>query len=97
MSEDPSTDGYRIHRIAVERDLADISVLEKNEQFNRFYLRRLRERRDQIHERFETDPPEKCDKDEREILRRLWIEMSWAASLLETEKAHIRSELERLA
>jgi hypothetical protein len=53
----------------VLRDLNDIKSLRQNEPFKRFYLRRLREKRDAVAKRFLEDPPSKCDSLTREGLR----------------------------
>jgi hypothetical protein len=67
MSETNDT----VSRELAARDLQDITELAKSPAFERYWLRRIRQKRDAIKKRFEDDPPDKCDKDEREVIRRI--------------------------
>jgi hypothetical protein len=52
-------------------DLEDIATLERTAAFSRYFLRRIRAKREDVRVAFENDPPEKCSHDEREIRRRI--------------------------
>ncbi len=53
------------------QDLVDIAALKKSEPFNRYWLRFLAQKKEQLREKFTDEPPEKCSHEEREIRRRL--------------------------
>lgn len=65
-----SAEDEKVRRQAAE-DLSDISELQRSQGFNRYWLRRLRQKRDAVDRQMKYDPPEKCSKDEREVLRRI--------------------------
>ena len=67
------------------RDLEDITGLRASESFDRYFLRRLKMKRAALDARFHSDPPEKCDKDEREVLRRLVAEYDELLSMLDAD------------
>jgi hypothetical protein len=56
------------------QDIGDIVSLQAFEPFNRWMVRRLKERQESIHNRILNDPPTTVDHEEREILRRLYQE-----------------------
>ncbi len=70
MSETNDT----VSRELAARDLQDIAELAKSPAFERYWLRRIRQKLAAIEKRFKYDRPIDCDKDEREILRRIMIE-----------------------
>lgn len=74
--------------IAVEvtkRDISDILFLQECQPFNRYFMRRIREKKVAIERRFRGDPPAKCDAAEREILRRLLDEYDVIERLLDSD------------
>ena len=75
------------------KQLADIEALERNENFQRYFLPRLRSKRLQVYEKFRNDPPEKCSYEEREIRRRLLDVYDEILKMMETDKAVNRSIL----
>ena len=77
-----------------QRDLNDINLLAKFEPFNRYYLRRLKEIAGRIEGRFRYDPPEAVDKEEREILRRILMELDELQAMLVREKGTCEKQLE---
>ncbi len=60
-------------REAARQDGIDIRELRECKGFTRYWLRRLRQRREETNRKFHEDPPEKCSKDRREELRQLVI------------------------
>lgn len=52
-------------------DLEDIAFLERNTNFNRYWLRHLKAKRAAMQASFENDSPEQCSHEEREIRRRI--------------------------
>ena len=83
-----------ISRELAARDLQDIAELGKSPAFERYWLRRMRQKRDAIKSRFEDDPPSKCDKDEREILRRILKEYDELLGMPATDGRASQNRLE---
>jgi hypothetical protein len=77
------------------RDLEDITDLRGSVSFDRYFLRRLRMKRAALDDRFHNDPPEKCDKDEREVLRRLVAEYDELLSMFDADERACRGVIER--
>jgi hypothetical protein len=75
------------------RDLGDITGLRGDEAFDRYFLRRLRMKRAAHDARFHSDPPEKCDKDEREVLRRLVAEYDELLGMMDADERACRSTI----
>lgn len=67
----PSPDGNDEARARASQDLVDIAALQKFEAFNRYFLPRLKRKREELRVKFEDDPPDKCGHEEREIRRRI--------------------------
>lgn len=79
------------------QDLQDIRQLRDDVPFNRYFLRRLLQRRDYIANRFKNEPATECDKEEREILRRVLIELETFINLASADEAEAKLSLGRLA
>lgn len=67
-------------------DLDDIKFLQACEPFNRYFLRRLREKREAADRRFRGDPPSVCDAAQREALRQVVNEYDDMLRLMQTDK-----------
>jgi hypothetical protein len=79
------------------QDVADIIALRGVESFNRYWLRRLAQKREEARKRLEDDPPDKCDKDEREIQRRLLKAYKELEGLMAVDEAAARKQLDVLS
>lgn len=75
------------------QQLADIEALDRNENFQRYFLARLRSKRAQVYESFRWDPPSKCSNEEREIRRRMLDTYDEILKMMEADKAVNRSIL----
>ncbi len=82
----------RTRQLAAQ-DIQDIKTLRGAESFNRYFIRRLRDRQTAINTRFRNDPPAKCDDREREILRRLLLEYDELLKLLDNDERAAGSTL----
>lgn len=72
------------------RDLSDIADLKRSESFNRYFIRRLQQKHDTVKNKFENDPPQVTDKDEREVLRRMMHAYRELIGMMDTDEASIR-------
>lgn len=72
-------------------DLEDIAGLERSHHFNRYYLRRLRAKREAVRVSFENDTPEQCSHEEREIRRRILKAYDDLLGMLAQDAASARS------
>lgn len=92
----PEEENAEAFRIVAQRDLNDIRELKDFEPFNRYFMRRLKTKRDDIAEQFHDDPPEKCDKEKREHLRLLLKEYNSLIDMLDADMSTTRASLERM-
>lgn len=79
------------------RDLEAINTLLKTPAFTDYWMRKLRERREEVDKKFREDPPEKCSKTQREAHRQV---VAFADALLKMPEMHAathRATLERSA
>jgi hypothetical protein len=83
-----------ITRELANRDLGDITHLESSDPFNRYFMRRLKEKKAAIEKRFYEDPPAKVDAAEREILRRMLLEYDTLIEMTTIEKVTCRNLIE---
>ena len=72
-----TTDEERINRIrtreAAAQMLADITALQREPAFERYWLKRLRQKHETIDLRFRRDDPSECSHEDREALRQLLL------------------------
>ena len=97
--------------LRARRDIQDIRALREFDPFQRYFLRRLKQRREELAQAFRHDPEfvvkknEKgeeyratlCTKEDREILRSRLDEVESMLKLLETDEGSARVSLERMA
>ena len=76
-------------------DLRDIGELKDSEPFNRYWLRRLKAKRDTMHNSFLNDPPSSVDKDEREHLRRIMLFCNELLAMMEQDASSAKKLLDR--
>ena len=93
----PDQEQAVIRETVARRDLEDIKFLRECAPFQRYFMRRIRDKQETIAERFRNDPPSKCTHEEREILRRLLNEYDDIAGMLEIDQGAARNELARMA
>ncbi len=79
----------------MRRDIEDIRELKKNDPFNRYWMRRLKQKIEITQQKFEEDPPVKVDKDEREVLRRLLLAYKELADMMDVDEGNIKADLQR--
>lgn len=87
----------KVNEELLRRDLADIRALTENDPFNRYYMRRLKDKIDLLEKSFHDDPPSMCDAQEREIQRRLLRAYKEMRDLCKAEAAVISTQLQRLS
>jgi len=92
--EDPNP-AKTVSEELARRDLGDIRALQESEEFNRYWLRRLADKRKLVAGHFKNDPPTQCDDREREILRRLLLAYEELEGLMKTDEGSIQSQLSR--
>jgi hypothetical protein len=73
------------------RDAEDIAALRLSEPFNRYWMRRLKQRRDETDRAFRFDPPAKCDFVQREVLRNLVIAYDELLNVMQADEANIKN------
>lgn len=78
-----------------QQGLSDVTHLEKSEPFNRYFVRRLKERRAKIFNSFYTEGADKVSADEREILRRKCLEYDDLLAMLASDGARFREVVEQ--
>lgn len=84
--------------VAAERarqDLEDIVSLKSNDAFNRYWLRRLSQKKADIERRFKYEPPNKVDKDQREELRQALLVLEDLEKMMEAESGNIKAGAKR--
>src|SRR3954468_15991023 len=69
------------------RDLGDIADLRKSDGFNRYFLRRLNQKRNEVEKKFRYDSAVPVDKEDREILRRLMLAYEELVWLLDVDES----------
>ncbi len=85
----------QVSRELAMRDLADIAELRRNEAFTRYFLRRLNQKITETRKSFEDDAPEKVDKDEREVLRRILASYKELSKMLDVDEGTIHAQYSR--
>lgn len=77
-------------------DMQDIKTLRGAECFNRYFMRRLRDKRAAIDTRFHNDPPAKCDAVGREALRQVIQEYNSLLTMLDDDERSAAGTLSTL-
>ena len=93
--DEPNT-AEKVYEEKMRQDLGDIRALQESEPFNRYFLRRLAEKKVKIESSFRNDPPATVDKDEREILRRILAVFDELQAMMTKEEGTIQVEMKRL-
>lgn len=80
-------------------DLGAINELRRNGAFQNYWMRRLVSRRDEIAKKFAEGDPIKdgVTHEEREILRRIMLELNVLVGLLDRDEGEARASLDRTA
>lgn len=73
-------------------DLEDIASLRRDPHFNRYWLRRLAQKREQVRVSFENDPPASCSHEEREIRRRILKAYDELTEMMASDEASARRQ-----
>lgn len=87
-------------QVAAERarqDLEDIMSLKNSDAFNRYFLRRLTQKRTEVERRFKYEPPENVDKDQREELRQTMLALEDLEKMMAVDEGNIRGGISREA
>lgn len=87
-------------QVAAERarqDLEDIMSLKNSDAFNRYFLRRLTQKRAEIERKFKYEPPEKVDKNQREELRQTMLALEDLEKMMSVDEGNIRGGISREA
>lgn len=92
MLDEQQLEENRRFSIQARRDLQDIMDLRKHVPFQRYFMRRLKERRDDLFKQFRYEP---ATLEEREILRRSLDEVENLEKLLDTDESNIKTSLDR--
>lgn len=74
-------------------DLQDIAALRTSEAFNRYFLRRLKAKKEDIRKVFTYDPPTKITPDQREQLRVLLLFCEELEKMMSEDEASAQSFL----
>lgn len=69
------------------RDVSDIRFLRENPAFNNYWLRRLKQKREIVAERFRYGPIKEVGHEEREILRRILDEYDELMQMMTKDEA----------
>lgn len=83
-------------RELARQDLNDIKFLTQHVEFTRYWPRRLKDKQAALEKRFRDEDPSKCDKDEREVLRRLIKEYDSLIAMMKSDEAGCIRTLESL-
>lgn len=89
----PDPEAQRSLEVA-RHDIEAIKALQKNEHFNRYWLRRLKDRRDLADRSFHEDPPSKCDPMQREALRQVVEAYDGLLTMMQIDERLCREKLE---
>lgn len=97
MSTDPAL-AKKVSQELMRRDLGDIAELRRSEAFNRYFLRRLGEKKAAIQTSLlDHTPAELAAKDEdREVLRRINKTYEEILKMMDAEERIIHSQLSQL-
>lgn len=76
----------KVSREVMQRDMDDIAELRKSTPFNRYFVRRLKQKLEAMNETLRHAKPEKCDKEEREIVRRIMLEYEHLLGMMDAEE-----------
>jgi len=101
-------DNLRAQEISARRDLEDIRTLQRTEAFDRYFMRRVRDRFAQAVEAYNTRPSsliyhapdtkeKPCTPEEREILRAQCVVLRELIDLVDEGEKQILGELSRLS
>lgn len=74
-------------------DLEDIGTLKNTDAFERYWLRRLKQKRDAVEKSFKEDPPSKVDATERECLRRILGIYNELLGMCAVDEGNIRRDM----
>ncbi len=74
-------------------DIEDIKALERSDPFNRYFLRRLDQKRAEAERKFKYDPAEKCTPERREEYRQVMLALEDIQKMMTTDEAACRSTL----
>lgn len=73
------------------RDIEDIGVLRKTEAFSRYWLRRLKQKRDDTEKSFKFAPVAECTPARREELRQLLLVFEELLGMMEADDSAART------
>lgn len=79
-----------------QQDIDDIAKLQNFPSFTRYFLRRLRMKYAALEKRLKDDPPDKCDAAEREIVRRIMIEIVAIEGMMDADMRIAQGDVTRL-
>ena len=106
----PEEESKKAFELQARRDIQDIRDLRENAAFNRYFLRRLKQRRDETEQSYRHDPEYVvkkdemgreyraivCSKEDREILRQKLDLLEELLGLLSTDEGSSRVSLDRM-
>ena len=95
MTEAEQLEESKRYSLQARRDMQDIRDLRNNQPFNRYWLRRLSARIQELDNRFRNDTAAECSHEEREILRRCIKELNDLSTMMDTEESNAKVSLDR--
>ena len=116
MTDQEQAEERKRFELQARRDLQDIRDLRSNAAFQRYFMRRLMQVRNEVADRYHNDPLDKtvmvkqfegdkeglpvkvevCGHEEREILRRLLLELNKLCGLLDDDESSAKVSVDRL-
>ncbi len=96
MEENPEE---KAHRDQLTADLSDIKALrsmKSDDPFNRYFMRRIRQKLAASTKAFKYEPPTKVDSVQREALRQVNIAYEELLNMLETEEGVALKSLDQI-
>ena len=95
LADQSSQEEAQRFSVQARTDLQDIQDLRRFVPFQRYFLRRLRQKQEEAFTKFYDTPTGECGHEEREILRRISKEYQSLASLLDTDEGSAKASLDR--
>ncbi len=80
----PMSEAEKKSREQAARDLQDIAILHRSDEFNRYYLRRMAEKRKTFADAFLTA---ECSHEKREILRQMILLFDELGRMMKEDEA----------
>ncbi len=80
--------------VAAERnrqDLEDIVSLKNSDAFNRYWLRRLKQKRENAEREFKYEPASKITKERREELRQVMLALEELEKMMDVDQGNIKA------